>query len=298
MPEDLPVELRRREDRLARIRQLKAELEQEAAQARADELRKHAEALRAKAADPTVPSRERAAATTRADNQEAQADKLDDNDEPPPSSDSDLPHHHVPTTPDGTPTPKAQRNFTDADSRIMVHDGSFMQAYNAQIAVDDAHQIIVAEALTNQPPDVEHLVPLIHRTVVNCDGIPERVTADAGYFSDANVRAAEHYGCDPFIPVDRQRRSADGDLRPLPPTPMREHMRGKLAAPTGKATYARRKCTVEPVFGQIKGARGFRRVSLRGRLKAAAEWTFVCLTHNLLKVFRAGGTQRLAGLPA
>ncbi|HSS00116.1 MAG TPA: IS1182 family transposase [Kofleriaceae bacterium] len=298
MPADLPAELHRREDRLARIRQAKAELEQEAAQARAEELRKLAEVQRDKAADPTVPTRERAAAATRADNHEADADELDDNDGPPPSSDADMPHHRVPTTPEGTPTPKAQRNFTDADSRIMVHDGGFVQAYNAQIVVDDAHQIIVAEAVTNQPPDAEHLVPMIHRAVVNCDDVPDTVTADAGYFSDGNVRAAERYGCDPYIPVDRQRRSSDGGGRQLPPTPMREHMRRKLETPTGKAIYARRKCTVEPVFGQIKGARGFRRFSLRTRVKAAAEWTLVCLTHNLLKLFRAAGRQQLAAVAA
>lgn len=79
---------------------------------------------------------------------------------------------------------------------------------------------------------------------------------------------------------------------------MREQMRAKLAAPTGKAIYARRKCIVEPVFGQIKGARGFRHFSLRGRFKAAAEWTFVCLTHNLLKLFRAAGRRQLAAAAA
>ena len=296
MPEDIPAELHRREDRLARIRQLKAELEQEAAQTRAAELREHADALRDKATDLAVPARERAAAITRAANQDAKADKLDDDDHaPPPPVDGDLPHHRVPTMKDGKPTPKAQRNFTDADSRIMVSDGAFVQAYNAQIAVDELHQIIVAEVLTNQPPDVEHFVPVLHRTVVNCDGIPQSVTADAGYFSEANVRAAEHYGCDPYIPVDRQRRSSDGsEPRQLRPTPMREHLRAKIASPTGKALYARRKCTVEPVFGQIKDARGFRRFSLRGRMKAAAEWAFVCLTHNLLKLFRATGQRRIA----
>ncbi len=288
MPEDVPAELHRREDRLARIRQLKAELEQEAAQTRAEELREHAEALRDKAADPTVPPRERAAAITRAANQDAKADKLDDDDDPPPTTDSDLPHHRVPTTKDGKPAPKAQRNFTDPDSRIMVHDGGFVQAYNAQIAVDELHQIIVAEAVTNQAPDVEHFVPMLHRTATNCDDIPDCVTADAGYFSDANIRAAEHYGSDPYVPVDRQRRSSDGgEPRQLPPTPMRQDMRAKIASPTGTAIYARRKWTVEPVFGQIKEARRFRRFSLRGRVKAAAEWTFVCLTHNLLKLFRA-----------
>jgi len=294
MSEDLPAELRRREDRLARIQQLRAELEQEAAKARADELRARAEVLRAKAADPSEPPREQAAAATRAANNDAAADKLDDSDDPPPAVDGDLPHHRVPTTPEGKPTPTAQRNFTDPDSRIMVHDGGFVQAYNGQITVDEAHQIIVAEALTNQPPDAEHFVPMLHRTVTNCDAVPEAVTADAGYFSEANLRAAEHYGSEPYIPVDRQRRSSDGQPQQLPPTPAREHMRAKLATTVGKAIYAKRKWTVEPVFGQIKGARGFRRFSLRGRVKAAAEWTFVCLTHNLLKLYRALGRPALA----
>jgi transposase len=294
MPEDLPAELRRREDRLARIHQLKAELEQEAAQTRAEELRAQAEALRGKADDPTVASRERAAATTLAEKRDTQADDLDSGDDPPPAGDGDLPRHRVPTTKEGTPTPKAQRNFTDADSRIMKHDGGFVQGYNAQIAVDQAHQIIVAEALTNQPPDAEHFVPLLDRAVKNCEAVPDCVTADAGYFSDANVRAAENYGCDPYIPVDRQRRSPDGEVRQLPPTPMRTHMREKLATTAGKAIYARRKWTVEPVFGQIKTARRFGRFSLRGRVKAAAEWTFVCLTHNLLKLYRATGGRPVA----
>lgn len=308
MPQDVPAELHRREDRLARIRELRAELEQEAAQARADELRANAAGMRDKAADPAVPPPQRAAAATRAANQEAQADTLDgdtldddddDGEAPPPTTDNDLPHHHVPTTKEGKPAPKAQRNFTDADSRIMIHDGAFVQAYNAQIAVDELHQIILAEALTNQAPDAEHLIPILHRTVTNCDAVPDVVTADAGYFSEANIRASEHYGCDPFIAVDRQRRSADAEpVRQLSLNPMRKYMRAKLETPTGKQIYARRKWTVEPVFGQIKEARRFRRFSLRGRAKAAAEWTFVCLTHNLLKLFRATTRARITEMAA
>lgn len=295
MPEDLPAELRRREDRLARIREVKAELEQEAAQARAAELRGQAEALRAKAAEPAVPARERAAATTRATNHDAQADDLDNGDDPPPpTGDGELPHHRVPTTKTGDPAPKAQRNFTDPDSRIMVHDGGFVQAYNAQIVVDELHQIIVAEAVTNQAPDCEHLVPLVHRAIANVDDVPDSVSGDAGYFSEANVRWVEHAGSAPFIAVDRHRRSSDGTARRLPSTPARDAMRRKLDAAPGKQIYARRKCIVEPVFGQIKDARRFRQFSLRGRLKAAAEWTLVCLTHNLLKLFRASLKMRPA----
>ena len=299
--EDLPAELRRREDRRARIDELMTAMEAEAAKTRAAELREQAEALRAKAEDPEVPQSERRAATTMASQRDEQADELDDDDEPPPPATGlDLPRHQMSTTRAGRPAPKAQRNFTDPDSRIMVRDGAFVQAYNVQLAVDEEHQIIVAEAVTNQAPDAEHLIPMLHRVVVNCGAAPTWVTGDAGYFSDANVRAVEHYGSDPYIPGERRRRSKDPNAPAPTSTPMREYMRLKLATAEGKAIYARRKCTVEPVFGQLFSARKVRQFSLRGIVKAAAEWTLTCLTHNLRKLHRAlrGGAPTRGALAA
>ena len=168
----------------------------------------------------------------------------------------------------------------------MVRDGAFVQAYNVQLAVDDAHQIIVAEAVSNQAPDAEYMVPMLARVAENCEAVPECVTLDAGYCSDTNIRAAEHFGCEPFIAVHRQRRGST-DSAPPSSSPEREAMRALLATPRGKQVYSRRKCTVEPVFGQIFAARGFRQFLLRGMRKVRFEWTFLCLTHNLLKLFRA-----------
>jgi transposase len=291
-PQDLPAELQRREDRLAKIREVRAALEAEAAAARAAELRAQAEELRAKAADPDRPLPQRAAAATLAVKRDEQARTLadDDREPPPPGPDGDLPRHQPPTTKDGTPAPTAQRNFTDPDSRIMMRDGTYLQGYNAQIAVDEEAQIIVAAAVSNQAPDPEYFAPMLERVVRNCEAVPERVTADSGYFSAANVRAAEHMGTEPFIAVGKHRNDgtqATTALLPQHRTEARLAMRARLDTAEGRAVYARRKATVEPVFGQIRACRGFQQFSFRGLWKNRCEWLFVCLTHNLLKLFRA-----------
>ena len=172
-PEDLPEELRRRESRLSRIREAKAALEKEAADARAEELREQARVQREKAGDESVNATERKCAATRADKAEEKARELtgkDPDDDAPGGGGAagDLPHHRVPAEVDGTPKPTAQRNFTDPDSRIMVKGGEFLQGYNAQAAVDAESQIIVAAAVTNQPPDQEHLAPMLAQVVANC----------------------------------------------------------------------------------------------------------------------------------
>jgi IS5 family transposase len=124
---------------------------------------------------------------------------------------------------------------------------------------------------------------MVDRVEANCGQRPTVVSADAGYFSRDNVAACEQRGVDPYIAVGRERKGAP----PASADPVRERMRTKLRSALGKAIYARRKAIVEPPFGQIKQARGFRRFSLRGIPKVRTEWTFVCLTHNLLKLFRA-----------
>jgi len=296
---DPQEEIRRRNVRIEKMAAAIEALKQETAKARAARLRGQAAELEVKAQDPARSPKKRAEAATRAKNATQQALKLDDDDRdpPPPAPDDDLPRNTPPATPDGAPKPKAQRNFTDPQSRIMVRDGAFLQAYNAQIAVDEEHQIIVAAALSNQGPDAEYFEPMLRRVVRNCDAVPDRVTADSGYFSAANVAAAEHMGTEPFISVGKHHN--DGRQVPVRPhpqsmSPARVAMRDVLETPRGRAAYARRKATVEPVFGQIRACRGFGQLSFRGLFKNRCEWLFVCLAHNLLKLFRATGSRQLA----
>jgi hypothetical protein len=250
-----------------------------------------ADDLRSKAAEVTTSPTQRETCTTLAAQHDQQAADLDDDDPEPPAVDSDLPRNTPPADASGTPKPQAQRNFTDPESRIMKRDGGFLQAYNAQIAVDEGHQIIVAAALSNQAPDVQYFEPMLRRVVDNCDAVPAITTGDAGYFSAENVRAAEHMGTEPLISVGgHQRNGLPDDSTPVLAhlrTDERAAMRARLRSPAGRAAYARRKATVEPVFGQIRACRGFRQMSLRGLLKARCEWLLVCATHNLLKLWRA-----------
>ena len=290
-PQDLPAELQRREDRRSKIRQVREALKKETAKRRAVELQHMADELRAKAEDPATPPAQQAGFTTVAAQHDQQAAELDDDDPPPPpSADSDLPRNTPPAKPDGTPQPKAQRNFTDPESRIMVRDGGFLQAYNAQIAVDEEAQIIVAAALSNQAPDAEYFEPMLRRVVDNCDAVPACTTADSGYFSADNVSIAEAMGTEPFIAVGGHRCNGlpeEGLARPDQQTPLRRAMRQLLVSERGHAAYARRKATVEPVFGQIRACRGIRQLSFRGLFKNRCEWLLICATHNLLKLWRA-----------
>jgi hypothetical protein len=303
----LKAEWARREGRREKIREHLAALKKEAAQGRATELRRQAEELRATSisTDPTVAPRTKVTARTLAMQRDAQADLLapierkeDDDDPPPPAVDADLPKHRIPTAKDGKPTPKAQRNFTDPESRIMFRDGAFLQAYNGHLAVDEANQIIVAAALSNQCPDAEYFQPLLKRVVVNCGRVPERATADSGFFSATNMHYAEHLGVEPFIAVNRNKRDGmPGDeIAQLASydTPERRDMRALLETDRGRAAYARRKATVEPVFGQIKSARGFRQLSFRGLIKSRLEWLLVAATHNLRKLWRLSPTPQVA----
>jgi transposase len=288
---DPQEEIRRREERLQKMAEVREALRRETAAKRAARLEEQGAELRRKAGDPSTAPRDQKGFVTRAANRERQAQELrpadhdEDND-----GDDDLPRNTPPSTPAGEPKPTAQRNFTDPQSRIMFRDGAFLQAYNAQIAVDEEHQIIVAAALSNQAPDAEYFEPMLRRTVVNCQATPLRVTADAGYFSPANVRAAESLGAEPFIAVGGQRRDGlpDDESQPVNARSTAAHdMNALLRTKRGHDAYARRKATVEPVFGQIRSCRGYRQVSFRGRFKNSCEWLLVCATHNLLKLWRA-----------
>jgi hypothetical protein len=200
-----------------------------------------------------------------------------------------------PLPPSDKPESKAQRNFTDADSRIMK-DGSsksFEQSYNCQAAVDEETQVIVAGHVTQEPNDKKELKPSIEKIKANMDGkVPDKLSGDAGYFSETNVKVLEEEGIDPYLAAGKQKH---GD-KPLPASrgriPMnatvKERMARKLRTKDGSKIYAKRKYIVEPVFGQIKEARGFRRFLLRGFDNVSAEWDIVCLTHNILKLFRHG----------
>lgn len=288
--EDLPEELRRPEERLRRIRQAKAELEAEARASRAAALREQAERARQRtAAEPR--SRQSKADETRARRCDEEAEALEGLDAPEDfRTEQGLPKHRVQARPDGTPHPKAQRNFTDPDSRIMERGGSFLQGYNCQAAVDEGHQVIVAQAVTNQCPDNGNLLPLLDQVEQLCGQFPETTTADAGYWSPQADSEGTRRGTELYIAPDRQRHGAD----PPPPEPepndeptAQDLMRKKLQTPQGRAIYARRKAVVEPVYGQIKEARHFRRFLLRGLPEVSGQWAFLCTAHNLLKLYRA-----------
>jgi transposase len=292
---DPQEEIRLREKRLAKMAEVREALRRETAAKRAARLEEQAAELRRKAVEPGTSPRDQKGFVTRAANhdQQAHALKSTDGDD---DSDGDLPRNTPPSTPAGEPKPKAQRNFTDPQSRIMFRDGAFLQAYNGQIAVDEANQIIVAAALSNQGPDTEYFEPMLRRVVENCQAAPSRVTADAGYFSPANVRAAESLGAEPFIAVGGQRRDGlpDEESRPISArSAAAQTMNALLRTKQGHAAYARRKATVEPVFGQIRSCRGYRQISFRGLFKSRCEWLLVCATHNLLKLWRATASRNL-----
>lgn len=200
------------------------------------------------------------------------------------------------------PEDKAQTNFTDPEMKIMPQSNKgFDYSGNAQVSVDSSFQIIVACFVTTAANDVEQAVPLAQATLDNLkragvelpkdsDGQVKKITAlaDTGYFSVAAVAGLEGRGFDPYVATKRQKHhEVEGPTAPLSAAATaRERMAAKLATPEGKAVYARRKGIVEPVFGQVKGARGFRAFSLRGEEKVNGEWCLVCLTHNLLKIWR------------
>jgi transposase len=269
--DELPEELARREGRLKKIREAKAALEAEArrraeekaqeAQAKIEERRKKEEETgkKARGHDPKVP-----------DPAEAK------------------------------PEPKAQRNFTDPESRIMK-DGatkSFDQAYNAQAVVDSTAQIIVAAGVTQDANDKNQLLPMLEKVADNFGELPKKISADAGYFSKNNVTDERLQESDLYIPPDRQKHGtqAVGNAcdEELAEESEKARMRAKLRTPEGKEIYKMRKAIVEPVYGQVKEERGFRRFSFRGLVNVVAEWDLICLTHNILKLFRSGWKPAIA----
>lgn len=260
--DDLPGELARRESRLAKIRKAKADLEAEAA--------------------------ERAAAKAEARARRRGGDE------------AEVARAGEQAAAEAAPADKAQRNFTDPDSRIMkTSDNSFHQCYNAQAVVDDAHQVIVATRVGNSAADAPAFASMLDDTITNCGTAPGQVVADAGYFSEGNVAAAAEAGIDAFIATGRMKH---GETPPPAPrgripkdaTP-KQRMARKLRTKNGKVAYARRKVIVEPVFGQIDTCQGGKRLLLRGLDAADAEWALLAACHNLRKLFNHRGTGGLTG---
>jgi transposase len=190
------------------------------------------------------------------------------------------------------PKSKDQINFTDPESRIMKDSTTkgFIQGYNAQAAVDASSQVIVAADVTIQSNDKNQLEPMLAEVGENCDAVPKELSADAGYYSEENVAYAQGKGIKTFIPPGNTRHTDAGLAAPRGRIPkylsVKEKMERLLRTKKGKKAYGKRKETVEPVFGQIKGVRGFRQFLLRGLDNAKAEWQLICLTHNLLKLHR------------
>jgi transposase len=265
--DDLPAELARRESRLAKLQAAKAELEAEARQ-QAEEKKAEVEARIAERHE-----------------QEKRSGKKMRGAEP-----------KKPDPETATPDAAAQRGFTDPESRIMpdgANKGAFVQGYNTQIAVDSAAQVIVAVDVTQQANDKGQLAPMVEQTERNVGARPQAVSADTGYWSPAQVEKIQGLGIDLLVATGKEKHGETSP--PVEGEPaqagneksLREGMKRKLASPAGRDVYRMRKAIVEPVFGQIKEWRGFRRFSLRGLEKVRGEWKPVCLTHNLLKLFRS-----------
>ena len=185
------------------------------------------------------------------------------------------------------PEAKAQYNFTDAESRIMKGSDGFVQGYNTQVAVEPLFQLVVGQTVTQAANDKQQMVPLIEAIEEQSGQRPKEVLTDSGYCSEENLKYLVKRRMEGFVATEKQKH---GERRepckrgPLPKDASRvERMERKLKTKVGAAVYARRKCMVEPVFGQIKQARGFRQFLLRGLEKVRGEWALVCMTHNVLK---------------
>jgi transposase len=190
------------------------------------------------------------------------------------------------------PDAKAQYNFTDPESRIMKGPDGFVQAYNVQVAVDD-QQLIVGQAVTQETNDQHQLMPMITTIQQQSDSTPTALLADAGYCSEQNLAGMANTTIDAYISTRKQKHGERPGPCPHGPLPtsatLIDRMSRKLHTKAGAAVYAARKAIVEPVIGQIKQARGFRQFLLRGFDKVQGEWSLVCTTHNILKLYRLCG---------
>lgn len=258
---NIPEELARREKRLAAIAVAKAEIEKRAAERHAREQA----AYERKVAE-------------RAKKEQATGKKAKGKE---------------PKQPEAGPTTKDQVNLTDKESRIMpTSGGGFEQTYNAQAAVDTASKLIVTAHITQQPNDKQELVPTLNDLAALPEelGAATELIADSGYLSETNVAACEENGITPYIAVDRQSHHQPLMERFTEPPPLPEdadsvtRMKHRLKTVAGKAIYAQRKVTSEPVFGIIKAIMGFRSFLLRGLEAVTGEWNLVCMAYNIKKL--------------
>lgn len=292
--DELPEELQRRRDRLDKIQEAKEQLEEEARQARAKDLEEQADGHDETAEshdDETVRKRSKTLADKKRDEAEEMRDGDDSESFETPEG---MPEHRPNRETDGSPKPEAQRNFTDPDSRIMAKNGTYLQGYNGQAAVDANGQIIVAHGLTNQASDAGNLMPMLEEVVAAVGQYPTGLLADSGYWNSDVVEEVDETGVDALIATGREETGPSSEPEEDEPPESaddRAKMAHKMKTEEGRERYARRKVIVEPVFGQIKEARDFRRFHLRGIDKARAEWSLVCTGHNLQKLYGAFGAQ-------
>jgi len=247
--DEMPDWMADKEKRLAKIREAKAELEAEAKAAAEEETRRRAE---------------------------AEARRL---------AEGRKKNGKTPAPPSAEPDGKAQRNFTDPDSRILKTKDGYIQGYNAQAAVDAKAQIIVAHALTASMSDHGQLVGLIDGIEGNLGAKPKEASADSGYLSEANLQALAGRAINAYVATGRAKHPADNKRKVS--GPLTQTMRDKLKRAGWRSRYRLRKQIVEPVFGQIKQARGFRQFLLRGIENVKAEWALICTAHNLTKLASA-----------
>ncbi len=196
-------------------------------------------------------------------------------------------------SPPPVPKPKAQRNFTDPESRIMLNsDKAFVQAYNAQVGVDADSQVILAADVVQETNDRQQLVPMVQQVADNAGAWPERVSADAGYWSEAAVCQVEAGGSTAYVAPKKighreWRELAPAEVSEPVEGPPRERMWHRLRTEEGRAEYDKRKISAEPVIGQLKTVQGCRQFLLRGAKNVKNEWLLACTGHNILKLFRA-----------
>ena len=255
--DELPVELRTREGRLAKMREAKAAIEAEAAERAAAEA-----AAKARKAGKTD------------DEIQAAADEAAGS---------------------ATPRAKAQRSFTDPDARMMKTNRGFGYAYNAQAAADEFSQIILAGYVTQAPTDINQLLIMLERINLALAaaglGQPKRTLADAGYCSTDNIDNAADTGHDVLLATGRLKHHEKVPDAPRGPIPnnatSRERMARRLRTKQGRADYARRKAIIEPVFGQMKVKQNAGQLRLRGLAGAQGEFTLHAICHNLRKLANA-----------
>ena len=259
--DELPAELRNRESRLARIRELNADMEREAREA----AEKKAEAAKQRNKEHAQKEQESGQKFRGRPARVIDPEQV-------------------------IPAGKTKRNFTDPDSRIMKDHGTktFQQAYNIQIGVDAQAQIIVAAKVVQAGVDQEQLVPLLREVEKNLGRLPNQVSADAGYYSRAAITHQSVRDVDLHVPPNQRKPLDWGPEVALPENAtLQERMWHKLGSKAGREVFSKRKVIVEPVFAQVKHVRGFRQFLLRGLAQVEAEWLLVCMTHNLMKMFRA-----------